>query len=62
MNKIWSSDLDRNFKLKIFKAVIEHILLYGSEDQKEIGWDLYQNFNESTKYFMEKSSHKGLHL
>ena len=31
MNKIWSSDLDRDFKLKIFKAAIEPILLYGSE-------------------------------
>ena len=31
MNKIWSSDLDRNFKLKIFKAAVEPILLYGSE-------------------------------
>ena len=31
MNKIWSSDLDRNFKLKILKAAVEPILLYGSE-------------------------------
>ena len=31
MNKIRSSDLDRNFKLKIFKAAVEPILLYGSE-------------------------------
>ena len=30
MNKIWSSDLDRNFKL-IFKAAVEPILQYGSE-------------------------------
>ena len=31
MNKIWSSDLDRDFKLKIFKAAVEPILLYVSE-------------------------------
>ena len=31
MNKIWSSDLDNDFKLKIFKAAVEPILLYGSE-------------------------------
>ena len=31
MNKIWSSDLDNDFKLKIFKATVEPILLYGSE-------------------------------
>ena len=31
MNKLWSSSLDRNFKLKIFKTAIEPILLYGSE-------------------------------
>ena len=31
MNKLWSSSLDRNFKLKIFKTAIELILLYGSE-------------------------------
>ena len=31
MNKIWSSNLDNNFKLKIFKAAIEPILMYGSE-------------------------------
>merc|ERR1712048_1553818 len=30
-NKLWSSSLDRNFKLKIFKTAIEPILLYGSE-------------------------------
>ena len=60
MNKILSSDLDRNFKLKNFKAAVEPILLYGSETRKEIGWDLYQTSNESAKYFMEKSSHKGL--
>ena len=27
MNKIWSSDLDRNFKLKFFKEAVEPILL-----------------------------------
>ena len=31
MNKLWSSCLDRNFKLRIFKTAIEPILLYGSE-------------------------------
>ena len=31
MNKIWPSDVDRNFKLKKFKAAVEPILLYGSE-------------------------------
>ena len=31
MNKIWSSNLDNVFKIKIFKAVVEPILLYGSE-------------------------------
>ena len=31
MNKIWSSNLDNVFQIKIFKAAIEPILLYGSE-------------------------------
>ena len=31
MHKIWTSDLSRAFKLKIFEAAIEPILLYGSE-------------------------------
>ena len=31
MNKIWSSNLDNVFKIKFFKAVVEPILLYGSE-------------------------------
>ena len=31
MHKIWSSNLSRAFKLEIFKAAIEPILLYGSE-------------------------------
>ena len=34
MNKIWSSNLDNVFKIKIFKAVVEPILLYGSETWK----------------------------
>ena len=37
MNKIWSSNLDNDFKLKIFKAAIEPILLYGSET-----WTLFK--------------------
>ena len=37
MNKIWSSDLDRDFKLKIFKAAVEPILLYGSETWTLLG-------------------------
>ena len=31
LHKIWTSNLNRDFKLKIFKATIEPILLYGSE-------------------------------
>ena len=31
LHKIWTSNLIRTFKLQIFKAVIEPILLYGSE-------------------------------
>ena len=31
MHKIWTSHLSRSFKLKIFQAAIEPILLYGSE-------------------------------
>ena len=31
MNNIWSYDLNRNFKLKFFKAAVEPILLYGYE-------------------------------
>ena len=31
LHKIWSSNLSRDFKLKIFHAAIEPILLYGSE-------------------------------
>ena len=31
LHKIWTSNLSREFKLKIFKAAIEPILLYGSE-------------------------------
>ena len=31
LHKIWSSNLSRDFKLKIFNAAIEPILLYGSE-------------------------------
>ena len=31
MNKIWSSKLDTVFKIKMFKAVVEPILSYGSE-------------------------------
>ena len=31
LHKIWASNLSRAFKLKIFKAAIEPILLYGSE-------------------------------
>ena len=31
LHKIWTSNLSRDFKLKIFKAAIEPILLYGSE-------------------------------
>ena len=31
MHKIWSSNLSRDFKLEIFQATVEHILLYGSE-------------------------------
>ena len=31
MHMIWESNLSRSFKLKIFKAAIEPILLYGSE-------------------------------
>ena len=31
MNKIWSSNLDNVFKIKFFKALVEPILLYGSE-------------------------------
>ena len=31
LHKIWSSNLSREFKLKIFKAAIEPVLLYGSE-------------------------------
>ena len=34
LNKIWSSNLDNVFKIKIFKAVVEPILLYGSETWK----------------------------
>ena len=30
-NKIWSYNLDNVFKIKIFKAVVEPILLYGAE-------------------------------
>ena len=31
LHKIWTSNLSKDFKLKIFKAAIEPILLYGSE-------------------------------
>ena len=31
MNKIWKSDLARDFKIRIFRVLIEPILLYGSE-------------------------------
>ena len=31
MHKIWSSQLSNNLKVKIFRATIEPILLYGSE-------------------------------
>ena len=31
LHKIWTSNLSRDFKLQIFKAAIEPILLYGSE-------------------------------
>ena len=31
LDKIWRSDLDRIVKIKIFRAAIEPILLYGSE-------------------------------
>ena len=38
INKTWSSDLERNFKLKIFIAAFERILRYGSET-----WTLSKN-------------------
>ena len=31
LHKIWTSNLSREFKLRIFKAAIEPVLLYGSE-------------------------------
>ena len=31
MHKIWSSQLSKEFKVKIFRATVEPILLYGSE-------------------------------
>ena len=41
LHKIWSSNLTRAFKLKIFKAAIEPILLYGSET-----WTLSKNLEK----------------
>ena len=31
MEKIWKSNLERDFKIRIFRATIEPVLLYGSE-------------------------------
>jgi len=31
MTKIWKSSLQRNFKIRLFKATVEAVLLYGSE-------------------------------
>ena len=36
LHKIWTSNLSRDFKLEIFKAAIEPILLYGSENMDTI--------------------------
>ena len=41
LHKIWSSHLSRSLKLKIFKACIEPILLYGSET-----WTLSRNLEK----------------
>ena len=53
MHKIWKSNLSRDFKLKIFKAAIEPILLYGSEI-----WTP----NESSKPLMETPSNQATHI
>ena len=31
MEKIWKSNFERDFKIRIFRATIEPVLLYGSE-------------------------------
>ena len=62
MHKIWYSRLTNDFKIKIFRATIEPILLYGSETwtlQKaggEIRWYLHPPSNESSKSILEVPS------
>ena len=41
MHKIWSSQLSKEFKVKIFRATVEPILLYGSET-----WTLYKKMGK----------------
>ena len=41
MHKIWSSQLSKEFKVKIFRATVEPILLYGSET-----WTLYKKMEK----------------
>lgn len=41
MKKIWSSNMRRNLKIRLFQATVESILLYGSET-----WTLTKSLSE----------------
>ena len=62
MDKIWKSNIDRTIKIRIFRAAIEPILLYGSETwtlsakQHQRLDSCYSSSKKSSKSFLEKTS------
>ena len=62
LHKVWTSKLSHRIKIRVFRACIEPILLYGSETwtlpvrlEKKTRWLLHQIVNEGPKSFMEKT-------
>ena len=59
LKKIWTSNLSRKLKVRLFLATVESVLLYGSETwtvsktYKEIRWLLHQDVAYCPKCFLE---------
>ena len=65
LQKVWTSDLDRNIKIRLFIAMVELVLLYGMETwsndkdaDQENRWHLYKDASDGSEYQLEEAHDK----
>ena len=69
LSSIWKSPLSTTLKRNFFRAVVESVLLYGSEawtltkkTQEKARWHLPKNVESHIKYIIERTSNEDLPL